>query len=414
MHFVVSAKLIFPGSSVMKTWLLPLGVLVVVAGTVVAGGLLFVKPAPSTSLEAAEPPAWDAVGEVIEARRDEIDAESTIPFGTDTQINILTLGIDSRKEGEEQHCDAIHMVTLDLSDWSMLITSVPRGTYAPLPPGREYKDTDYYVSNACAFGGLDYGINQIEKIVGVKADYVATIGFSQALGIFRALELPTTETLQWLRHRQSYAIGDPQRSENQAVFMKDIALRLLGEDGISTALMHILYSLVDTDLDFKTAQALYTAYRASEIADRPEDIQLTMKPWYDTKEYHFDPDNADAQVDALVASLEGRLSHEDLSHKSVEELQVELEKYMREALASTDSVEHVYNEQLWRQIEDEDTREELHFRFMEKYLRELDGTDPDKAIEVVTDYVLEKQYYGLTEWEEKGRNLLATLVETEE
>lgn len=395
----------------MKAWLLPLAVLTTVAGSVVAGGLLFVQPASKVTLEAAEPPAWDAVGDVLAARREEIDSASTIPFGSETQINILALGIDSRKEGAEQHCDAIHMVTLDLSDWTILITSVPRGTYAPLPPGREYLPTDYYVSNACAFGGLDYGVDQIEKIAGVKADYVATVGFSQALGIFRALDLPTTQTLQWLRHRQSYAIGDPQRSQNQAVFMKDIAIRLLGEDGISTLMMHILYSLVDTDLDFKTTQALYDAYRASEIADHPERIELAMKPFYETQVYHYDPENADAQVDALVASLKGRLSAADLSYKTAAELQDELEKYLRESLASDDTVVHVYNEQLWRQLDDEAAREELHFRFMEKYLRELRDTDHDKAVEVATDYVLEKQFYGLTDWETKGRALLADLLE---
>lgn len=398
----------------MKPWILPLSVLVFVAGAVVAGGLLFVQPAKNVSLEAAEPPAWDAVEAALAAREAEIDDDSGATFGTDSQINILALGLDSRKEGLERHCDAIHMVTLDLSDWSILITSVPRGTYAPLPPGREYLETDYYVSNACAFGGLDYGIAQIEKISGIKADYVATVGFSQALGIFRTLNLPTTETLQWLRHRQSYAIGDPQRSQNQAVFMKDIALKLLGDDGISSTMLHILYTLVDTDLDFKSAQALYDAYRASGIAERPEDIDLTMKPFYETQEYHYDPDNADAQVDALVDSLKGRLSAEDLSYKTAEELQDELEAYMRESLASTASVEHVYEEQLWRQLDDDAAREELHFRFMEKYVRELRDTDHDKAVEVVTDYILEKQYYGLTTWEDKGRTLLADLLEDEQ
>jgi anionic cell wall polymer biosynthesis LytR-Cps2A-Psr (LCP) family protein len=303
------------------------------------------------------------------------------------------------------------MVTLDLEDWSIRITSVPRGTYSSLPPGGSYKETDYYVSNACAFGGLDYGVSQIEKIVGVKADYVATVGFSQALGIFRVLELPTTETLQWLRHRQTYAIGDPQRSQNQAVFMKDVALRLLGGDGISTPVMHILYSLVDTDLDFKTAQALYTAYRASEIEDRPEDIRLAMRPHFDTRIYHFDPENADEQVGALVAALQGRLSSRDLTNKSVEELQAELETYLRESLASDETVVHVYEEQLWRQLEDEDDREELHFRFLEKYVKEIRDTDHDKAVELVTDYVLEKQYFELTSWEQKGRSLLASLLE---
>jgi anionic cell wall polymer biosynthesis LytR-Cps2A-Psr (LCP) family protein len=395
----------------MKTWLLPFSILALVSGTVVAGGLLFVQPAAHVSLEAAEPPAWDAVNDVLATRQEEIDADSEIPFGTDTQINILTLGLDSRKEGLERHCDAIHMVTLDLKDWSMLITSVPRGTYSPLPPGGDYKESDYYVSNACAFGGLDYGVSQIEKIVGVKADYVATVGFSQALGIFRVLELPTTETLQWLRHRQSYAIGDPQRSQNQAVFMKDVALKLLGGDGITTPVMHILYSLVDTDLDFKTAQALYTAYRASGIEERPEDIRLTMKPYFETRVYHFDPENADEQVDALVAALQGRLSSRDLTNRSIEELQAELEAYLRDSLASDETVIHVYEEQLWRQLEDEDDREELHFRFLEKYVKEIRDTDHDKAVELVTDYVLEKQYFELTGWEQKGRSLLASLLE---
>ena len=395
----------------MKAWFLPLLVLIAVAGAVVAGGLLFVKPAAHTSLIAAEPPAWDAVGEVIQLRQEEIDAAATVPFGSDTQINILAIGLDSRKEGNWQHCDAIHMVTLDLSEWSIVITSVPRGTNSPLPPGRDYLPTDYYVSNACAFGDLDYGVSQIEKIVGVKADYVATVGFSQALGIFRALDLPTTQTLQWLRHRQTYAIGDPQRSQNQAVFMKDVALRLLGDDGVSTPVMYILYSLIDTDLDFKTTKALYAAYRASDVATRPDGITLKMKPYYETQEIHFDPNNADAQVDALVASLKGKLSSDDLSYKTVAELQLELEAYLRKSLASEDTVAHVYDEQLWRQLEDEATREELHFRFLEKYLRELRDVDHDKAVEIVTDYILEKQFYSLEDWEEKGRNLLATLVD---
>ncbi len=397
----------------MKAWFFPLFFLVTVAGGVAAAGLLFVQPAPSKSLEAAEPPAWKAVTEVLETRRRELEQGAPIPFGSNTQINILALGLDSRKEGQEQHCDAIHMVTLDLTDWSILITSVPRGAYSSLPPGQPYQDSDYYVSNACAFGGLDYGVQQIERIVGVQADYVASVGFSQALGIFRALELPTTETLQWLRHRQSYSIGDPQRSQNQAVFMKDVALKLLGGDGLSSPLLYIMYTLVDTDLDFKTVQALYTAYRSSNMVKRADSIQLAMKPHFVTQELHFDPAQADEQVAALVALLQGRLSEQDLSNKTLDELQLELVTFLRASLSSNDSVEHAYQEQLWRQIEAEDVREELHFRFMEKYLRELSHTNTELAKQIVTDYVLEKQYYGLTAWAEKGRNLLADIVTAE-
>ncbi len=176
-------------------------------------------------------------------------------------------------------------------------------------------------------------------------------------------------------------------------------------------MMHILYSFVDTDLDFKTAQALYTAYRAADIASRPEDIALAMKPYYDTKIYHYDPENADAQVDALVASLEGKLSKEDLSNKSAEELQTELEAYLRSSLASSKSVEHAYDEQLWRQLDDTDVREELHYRFLAKYVAELQSEDRDKAVQIASDYVLEKQYFELTEWEDKGRALLGSLLD---
>lgn len=380
---------------------------IVVSGAVIAGVFFFMQPAPSTSLEAAEPPAWDAVAEVLAERKKELDATTEIPFGTDTQINILALGLDSRKEGREQHCDAIHMVTLDLANWSMKITSVPRGTVVPIPG--TYEPSEYYVANACAFAGLDYGVSQIEKIVGVKADYVATVGFSQALGIFRALELPTTETLQWLRHRRSYQIGDPQRSHNQAVFMKDIALKLLGGDGISTPLLYLLYSLIDTDLDFKAAQALYTAYRAAHLADRPDDIVLDMKPYFVTQDMHFDPENAEDQVQALVDRLQGRVSSEDLSNRSLEEIQIELEKYLRISLASDETVAHAYEEQLWRQLEDEAIREELHFRFLEKYVRELRSENYDKAVQIITDYILEKQYFGLEEWEQKGKDLLDSI-----
>ncbi len=391
----------------MRSWFLALTAFTLVSGTVVATGLLFMQPAPSTSLEAAEPPAWDAVAEVLAERKKEIDTVSEIPFGTDTQINILALGLDSRKEGRERHCDAIHMVTLDLSNWSMKITSVPRGTVVPIPG--TYEPSEYYIANACAFAGLDYGVSQIENIVGVKADYVATVGFSQALGIFRALELPTTETLQWLRHRRSFQIGDPQRSHNQAVFMKDTVLKLLGGDGISTPLMYLLYSLVDTDLDFKTAQALYTAYRAAQVADRPDDIVLDMKPYFVTQDMHFDPNNPEEQVQELIDRLQGRVSSEDLSNRSLEEIQIELEKYLRVSLASEETVAHAYEEQLWRQLEDEEIREELHFRFLEKYVQELRGEDYDKAVQIITDYILEKQYFGLKEWEQKGKDFLDSI-----
>ncbi len=395
----------------VKRWLLPIAVFSLVVGSILAGGILFIQPAPTKSLEAASPIAHDVVNDVIATRRALIESTGNIPYGSDEEINILALGLDSRKEGHERHCDAIHMITLHLDTWTVTITSVPRGTAAALPPGA-HESNEYYIANACLYGGLDYGIKQIEQIVGVQADFVATVGFSQALGIFRALDLPTTETLQFLRHRRSYQIGDPQRSHNQGLFIKDTALRLVGGDGISPTLMYILYSLIDTDLDFKSAQALYDAFRAANLGERPNDISLIMRPEFAVTDMHFDNENGDVQVQSLIDFLKGKVSTEDLSLLSLEDVQAELEAYLREALASDLEVAHVVEEQLWEQLEDNGVRQELHFRFLAKYLESLKISDPEASLRLASDYVLEMEYLGEVYWADLGRKLLADIVDS--
>lgn len=362
------------------------------------------------SVSAVTPRVNSAVNTVLAARKATVLQYDDVPFGDDQTLNILVLGLDSRKEGIEQHCDSIHMVSVNTKDWTVLVTSVPRGTYAYIPPGT-YADNEYYLANACAFAGLDYGVEQIEHIVGVKADYVVTAGFSQVLGILRTLELPTTEGLQWLRARQSYKIGDPQRSENQAVFLKDVALKLLDGDGVPNVMFHLLYSFVDTDMSESTAKALYDGLLLHGIANRPNDIALTMKPHYDVQELHFDPANASKQIDDLLAKLEGRLSRFDLANRTIDDVQHDLVVYLESVLAGKSGhVEDVIDQQLWLQVEDEGARESLEYRFTEAHATSLNVTDHEGAVQVVADYILEQQTLGSLVWETKGRTLLEAIL----
>lgn len=362
------------------------------------------------SVSAVTPRVNSAVDTVLAARKAAALQYDDVPFGDDQTINVLVLGLDSRKEGIEQHCDSIHMVSVNTKDWTVLVTSVPRGTYAYIPPGT-YADNEYYLANACAFAGLDYGVEQIERIVGVKADYVVTAGFSQVLGILRTLELPTTEGLQWLRARQSYNIGDPQRSENQAVFLKDVALKLLDGDGVPDVMFHLLYSFVDTDMSESTAKALYDGLLLHGIVNRPNDIVLTMKPHYDVQELHFDPENASKQIDDLLAKLEGRLSRFDLAHRTIDDVQNDLVAYLESVLAGkAGHVRDVVDQQLWLQVEDEGARESLEYRFTEAYATSLNAADHDGAVQFVADYILEQQTLGSLVWETKGRTLLEALL----
>lgn len=383
----------------------------VVLVSLVGGMTWFVlAPTPLPSMEMVRPAVEDALSEVINRRAAEIAAEGEVPYAEGGVINILTLGLDSRKEGAEQHCDAIHLVTLNTNDWTILITSVPRGTYSPLPPGREYLSTDYYLANACGFGGLDYGVKQIERVLGVKADYVVTVGFSQAQGIFRVLDLPATETLQWLRHRQSYQIGDPQRSQNQATFMKDIAVRLLSGEGISVPMMYILYSLTDSELDFATAKALYDGYLASGVTT--EDISFAMKPYYQTEEIHFDPAHAEEQINGLITRIRGRVSRMDLSERPLEEIQADLVGYLEDGLKNEEAVKHVVAEQLWRQVEDGEMRDSLHYRYLAAYVELLLPESRQTAERLVTDYILEVEFFEQQEWVIQGRALLQHVLDS--
>lgn len=356
----------------------------------------------------------EAVNSIIEnilSRRAENYQTGEVDFGDEKQINILLLGLDSRKEGdvETAHCDAIHMFTLDIDNWDIRITSVPRGTYSWIPNG-PYAATDYYLANACAFAGLDYGVSQIENIVGVKADYVATVGFSQTMGILRLFDLPATESLQWLRHRQSYQIGDPQRSHNQAVFIKDMIVNHLDKfrSIFGTPMQYLIYNLVDTDMDFATARTLLNGFMIAEIDKRPDDIVLQMKPWYATQDLHFDPENAEEQIQALIDFIAPYLSKDDLSGMTTDDMQTIIVDFINEILESDESLEDVVYHELWLQVEDDNVREDLQFKILEKYITEISYGD---AIDMISDYILEKETLGLSDWVQKGKDLLASVLE---
>lgn len=356
----------------------------------------------------------DAVLSEVERRRSVLFTDSSLPESEEGVINVLLLGLDARKGWESPHCDAIHLLALNTSDWSIDITSVPRGTHALLPPGGNYVDSDYYVSNACGFGGLEYGIQQIEKILGVQTDYYVTVGFSQVYGILRTFELPTTQSLQWLRHRQSFQIGDPQRSHNQAVFIKDMIIdhahRLRGDR--SGPLHFLLFNMVDTNMDFATGRALLTAYLDATIDDRPEDIRLSMKPFHPVVDMHFDFENPDPQIEAFLERIRPYLSEDDLSDKDLASYQDEIRLFLDEQIESEDGVESVVQKELWLQLEDRELRENYHYIYTEAYANQLIRSGHEsRAEQFITDFILMYQALDRDEMEKRGHTLLRDVLQ---
>lgn len=352
------------------------------------------------------------VDQVLEQRAEQIKQDPSLEF-TANEITVLLIGLDTRKDQDNPHCDAIHFFTFDLEDWSILITSIPRGTYSALPPGGTYEPTQYYVSNACGFGGIDYGISQIEKISGLRADYVVTVGFSQAMGVFRLLNLPATETLQWLRHRQSYSIGDPQRSHNQALFMKDMIVAHINdfESDLTAPLQYVFFTTISTDMEFSLARALLKGYLAADIASRPEDIRLQMIPYHQTVDYHYDQNSLEEDLQQKIDFMQPLLTQDDLTGRSKEEIQAELVAFLEDRLVSEESVADVVAQELWLQVEEEQVREQFEFAYAERYFEELKLTDQAAAVKYMSDYILEQQALGNETYIEQAKRDLENIVE---
>ncbi len=320
------------------------------------------------------------------------------------KINILLLGLDARKSATTSpHCDAIHLFTLDLDKMTVDITSVPRGTYTYIPPGT-YAPNQYYLGNACELAGHEYTIKQIEKILGVKADHIIKVGFSQTLGVLRVFSLPTTESLRWLRNRQSFRVGDPQRSHNQAMFMRDVLLQKIDtlKNPALLPLLKIAYSYTETDIDFTSLYVLLKAYQDSGLAQHPERIRLHLKSKVAVADYHFDFKDPQKFLDTFTTPALVRTS--TLSQAQVQQ---DIITYLEKRLIGKQSIQDVVQKQLWLQIDDEATRERLHFASISKQITET--ADPHEQAYILDAYIFEQKALGQLEWAEKGQLLFDTL-----
>ena len=334
------------------------------------------------------------------------------PFGEDGVARVLLIGLDSRAGQEFGHCDAIQMIEIDTAKEAVTITAVPRGTYAPLPFGKGVTSTDYYVSNSCALGGLAYGIENIERIVGSKADYIVTVGFSETLGVLRTAELPTTETLQWLRNRQGYAIGEPQRARNHSTFLKQMLIKFVPESSsaIDKPFHYILYKIVSTDLTFGEAEALVTALSEMDIKNHPEKIHLAMRPAYAVQDIVYDPDTISDHLSSTLGKISQWLPKVDYSGQTEDDIQEKLLATIHEKEGDEEFLKWAFENDLWLQIEDDTVREQTRWDMMNTFFTLI---SKEEKQDLLADYMLEMEQLGKSEWAEKGKELLLTWIEDE-
>ncbi|OIO20383.1 MAG: hypothetical protein CO029_02465 [Candidatus Magasanikbacteria bacterium CG_4_9_14_0_2_um_filter_41_10] len=351
-----------------------------------------------------------AIDAVLAVRQADDLTETGDPFGEDGIVHVLFIGLDSRTGQEFGHCDAIQFIEIDKKNDSISIIAVPRGTYAPLPFGKGVTSTDYYVSNSCALGGLEYGIKNIERILGKKADYLVMVGFSETFGILRQADLPTTETLQWLRNRQGYAIGEPQRARNHSTFIKQMMVKFVPENpsAIDTPFHYIIYKMVRTDLTFGEAEEIVKVLSAMDIQKHPEKISLSMKPAYTVQDIPYDPDTISDHLSSTLGKISQWLPKVDYSGQTEEEIQQKLLATIKEHDGDEEFLKWAFENDLWLQIEDDTTREQMRWNMMNTYFTLITAEERQNLL---ADYVLEMEQLSKTEWEEKGKVLLLTWID---
>ncbi|NQV90077.1 LCP family protein [Candidatus Uhrbacteria bacterium] len=334
---------------------------------------------------------------IIDTRLAMLTSPKYGPFKeTDDVISILLIGLDTRAGSDVAHCDVIQFIEINNTNQTVRITAVPRGTYSPLP-GTGHIPSDYYVSNACGIGGLEYGLAQIEKILNKQPDHIVMIGFSEAIGSFRLLGLPATETLQWLRVRQPYAIGEPQRAHNHSTFLKHLLTNtpLTETSHWQTALEYVLYNLVDTDLTFTQAQELVSMLASLQLQDSPERVELFMKPEYTIQEIPYNADQLDVVLQTPFNPADG---------PSDEETQQRVIDAVSAGLTDTSFVTRAFDQHLWLQLNDRATRESIHFTLLSAILEQTQDEETRQTI--LADYVIEMEALGESSWAEQGRSLL--------
>ncbi len=314
-------------------------------------------------------------------------------------VNILFFGLDGRKGDKTQRCDAIHMINIDLTNRKIQIHSVPRGTIVEIPNTPKQLS---YLANSCSLMGIDFAKAKIEKITGLTADYVVKIGFSQALGIFRTVGLPTTPTLQFLRNRR-YGIGDNQRSYNQANFLKSMGIAHLEEYyKLPKPIKYLIYKMADTSIDFETADNLVSKIIETGILNDPDNIEIKihLPRKMKIKEITYTPDGQTKQND-----------------KDFEAYQRGLELYLENLInkgdnfLSTGRLTNLYQlvkipfaQKLWLQIEDEEKRNQYNYELLRLFT--LSTPDKEQVNSLILDFITQMETEDQPVFIEKGEKLL--------
>ena len=319
------------------------------------------------------------------------------------RINVLILGLDGRRGQRDRRADAIHLVTLLPYQGKIRITSIPRGTM-----GEEIMEGKDIIANTYSLGGRAETIKTVEDYLEVHVDYYIVVGFSEAEALFDKLGYNGERTLQVLRSRKAYGIGDPQRSHNQAIFMASEIMRnyplFKQYPTLGRALLFVAHEIIETNMPFEVMVQVSDLYLENGLNDitllmRPEDQMRSLKDIKITPE----------TIDAILYEQKKNMEKNEEAQKDMEEMKKKEEEeapmsqylagviaYHKRLLGTEDRkiisrTGSQYEQKLWYQVRDKKLSEKLHFQFMELlYQAYFNIGEYDKARSIAQGFMDER------------------------
>jgi anionic cell wall polymer biosynthesis LytR-Cps2A-Psr (LCP) family protein len=321
------------------------------------------------------------------------------------RINVLILGLDGRRGQHDRRADAIHLMTLLPYQGKIRITSIPRGTMS-----EKILDGKDIIASTYSLEGRDGTIKAVEDYLEVHVDYYIIVGFSEAEALFEKLGYNGEKTLQVLRSRKAYGIGDPQRSHNQAFFIASEIMRnyplFKQYPTLGRALLFVSHEIVDTNMPFEVMVQVSDLYLANGL----NDITLLMQPsdyMSSLKDIKLTPETIDAVLNEQKKNMEkceeAQKDIEETKEKQEKEEEPPMSQYLsgvitynkrflgkedRKVISRTATY---YDQKLWYQVKDKRLSEKLHFQFMELlYQAYFNLGEYDKARSVAQGFMDER------------------------
>ncbi|RHW29899.1 LCP family glycopolymer transferase [Oceanobacillus profundus] len=222
------------------------------------------------------------VNEKMHEPVDSIDRETTKKKMKATEkLTILLLGIDSQ-EGTSGRSDALMVLSLDPTDDSMQLISIPRDTRTTIVG----KGTEDKINHAHAFGGTDMSIATVENLLDIELDYYVRMnmdGLSELvdeLGTITVdneiawndgtnnfnvgpVDLDGDQTMAFVRMRKQDPNGDFGRTSRQRQVIEGIINKGASVGSVTkiNSTIDILGNNMATNLDFDDMKKLLSGYK---------------------------------------------------------------------------------------------------------------------------------------------------------